>query len=74
MTDKTFLTDAQYVKSRGHCCPNCNGNNVSAREHDFNSGTATQDVVCDDCNAEWVDVYNLIGYCDLDLSKTAGFV
>jgi transcription elongation factor Elf1 len=64
MTDKTMTSD-EYVGKLGLQCPHCHSTNISGGEVNIDAGTATQEVTCDDCDSEWLDVYNLTGYADL---------
>jgi len=66
MTDKTLTSD-EYVGKLGLRCPHCHSDSISGGEVNIDAGTATQEVTCDDCDAEWLDVYNLTGYADLQI-------
>jgi len=57
------MTEVQYVKSRGLRCPYCKSSDVEAPGSvDIDSGTATQEIRCNDCEAFWTDIYHLVGY------------
>jgi transposase-like protein len=64
MTKKTKepLTDEQYVKKGGNCCPFCRSTNIEGEGVDVNEGGASQECTCQDCNASWYDHYDLKGY------------
>jgi transcription elongation factor Elf1 len=66
MTDKTMTSD-EYVGKLGLQCPHCHSTNISGGEVNIDAGTATQVIVCFDCDSEWLDVYNLAGYADLQI-------
>lgn len=57
-------TDTEYVAARGARCPVCRSTDIQAVEgfetHD--DGRGGQVCACDSCNAEWTDVYELVGY------------
>lgn len=63
-TKKTKLpmTQKQYLKRDGTCCPYCRCDSVSGGPVEVNGGAATQEVGCDTCMATWTDTYVLIGY------------
>jgi predicted Zn-ribbon and HTH transcriptional regulator len=58
---KTMTSD-EYVGKLGLRCPHCKSENICAGEINADSGSLVQQVSCDDCGAEWLDAYQLIGY------------
>ena len=60
------MTEAQYVKRSGLCCPSCGSNDISANDLDTEGTSAWQQVSCNDCFAEWRDDFTLTGYSDLE--------
>lgn len=60
--DKAPLTDAQYIKKGGGCCPFCRSTNIDGEGVDVGESSASQECTCHDCNASWYDLYNLDGY------------
>lgn len=56
------MTDKEYVQTGGVRCPYCRSTNVEGQSIDVDAGEATQEMGCNDCNAEWVDCYKLVGY------------
>ncbi|WP_298636789.1 hypothetical protein [uncultured Umboniibacter sp.] len=41
-------------------CPKCHSNNVQGGSFDVSDNTVSQKMLCDDCEAEWYDVYQLV--------------
>jgi len=64
ISELTEAQKAQYVKDGGLRCPFCGGDNVGGDSVDVQAGRAAQEVGCDDCGAEWCDVYTLTGITD----------
>ena len=62
-----FMTETEYVKSEGTKCPACHGANITGFSVNTGGGGASQEMSCDDCDAEWNDVYTLVGYNELEL-------
>jgi hypothetical protein len=62
-----LTTDAHRnrVVLDGDCCPACGSTKVSKNEGTFRGSVYVVLKDCDDCNAEWRDVYGLQGYQDL---------
>lgn len=58
-----------YVEADGCVCPNCESVNVSAREGDVDGAMFWQNVVCNDCEAQWVDHYFLGGFGELEVKS-----
>lgn len=57
-----ILTDAEYVAASGANCPCCGGSDTEGGDRSFESGIATLEVWCKDCDAEWVESYDLSGF------------
>lgn len=51
----------RYVPRGGLHCPCCGSDNISGNEWNADAGHATQEVGCDNCNAQWLDEYTLTG-------------
>jgi len=62
---KQPLTDEEYVAKGGGVCPVCGSDQVEGGSIDVDGPSAAQSVSCNDCNAEWKDIYQLTGYADL---------
>lgn len=60
--EKPPLTDAEYVAAGGGACPFCGSSNITGGFVNIEGREASQPVDCQDCEAEWVDIYNLTGY------------
>lgn len=59
------LSSDQYVAGKGNKCPSCEGKNLEGNSVEIDGGTASQEVSCNDCSSEWLDLYELTGYGDL---------
>lgn len=64
MTDqiKPKLSQDEYVKQGGTCCPFCKSTDIVGDSIEIDCGTASQEVSCNDCNGEWKDQYDLAGF------------
>jgi transposase-like protein len=62
MTRTPRLTEEQYAEKLGCQCPFCKSTNIFGKSSNFDAGTISQDIECDDCSATWQDVYTLTGY------------
>lgn len=57
------LSDEEYVNKSGNVCPFCLNENIEAEKYaQIDGASASQEVICNDCGEEWVDVYELKGY------------
>jgi hypothetical protein len=56
------MTDALYLKRGGNCCPSCGGGNISGGRMEVDGSSSSQKITCEDCGAEWADMYGLKGY------------
>lgn len=56
------MTDAQYVKTKGLCCPVCGSAELEGDSIEIENGTANQEVSCSVCDSTWVDRYNLASW------------
>ena len=57
------LSEKEYLQELGQLCPMCKSEDIQATgviETDSDYGW--QRVECSNCNAEWDDVYKLVGY------------
>jgi transposase-like protein len=58
-----MLTDAakdKYIKKGGNTCPYCGSTYLDAGVASWGD-TVTQDVVCGECDREWVDILGVVG-------------
>jgi len=61
------LTDAEFISHVGLSCPACEKYELEATESvQVDDGIAWQGMECTACNATWQDLYNLVGYDNLD--------
>jgi len=58
---ESLVSQQDYIKAPNQC-PVCRSTNIRGGSVHINIGIATQTVHCQECEAEWDDVYNLIGY------------
>ncbi len=50
----------EYLKAGGTRCPKCKSDDVDGGFVDVDSGGAWQHIVCNNCGAEWNDIYKLV--------------
>lgn len=51
----------KYLKHRGVKCPNCGSPDITGESIEVDAGGATQEISCNECPAQWQDVYTLTG-------------
>ena len=51
----------QYIENGGSHCPHCGSRSISGGHVEILSNEAWQEVVCDECSQEWLDLYTLTG-------------
>ena len=62
----TGMSDSEYVRQGGLCCPHCKSKVIEATcAPVVETREAWQDVVCCACGRTWKDRYDLVGYEDL---------
>lgn len=65
--ENAALSDAEYVEKGGSICPSCGSANIcTTSSMEVDGGSAWQNCKCNDCDAEWNDVYSLKGYDNLE--------
>ena len=64
----TKKQERAYLKARGGMCPCCKSGNITVLSHDSDDDWYTQNVMCQDCLAEWTELYGLKGILDLQVS------
>lgn len=57
-----MLSDQEYLDKDGTRCPCCNSEAIEGRGWNSFGTTASQEIVCLDCDASWWDIYVLTGY------------
>jgi hypothetical protein len=58
------LTQSQineYINHGGNKCPFCGAWNITAGDSTFEAAEAWQDVHCEECGKDWVDVFKMVG-------------
>lgn len=51
----------EYLKSRGSRCLECGSKNIESGKSNFDFDYCELNVECNDCGAEWMDIYKLVG-------------
>jgi hypothetical protein len=51
--------EKKYLESCGNICPYCGGDDLNTGNIQTDSGSAWQDVDCENCGSEWRDLYTL---------------
>lgn len=62
MTEATAMTEEEYLACGGGQCPFCRSTDITGDTIEVDGTTAWQPVVCNECDAEWQDNFNLTGY------------
>ena len=57
----------KYLASGGGNCPVCGKDNIEGSSVEIDSGIASQEIFCNDCESSWTDQYTLTGYADLKI-------
>jgi hypothetical protein len=59
-----------YIEGGGKVCPFCGDSNISTGNIDPDGGVLTQAVECQECKAEWSDVFRLVAVYDRETSRS----
>ena len=62
-----MLTPEQYVARGGSVCPVCHSADIEGQDVDVDNGKVFQECSCNSCEAEWIDVYELVRYDKLQV-------
>jgi hypothetical protein len=65
------MTNEQYVAGHGGRCPFCHHNDIEGDETNFDGGSVSQEVHCNNCHASWYDLYALTSYEVIDSGDAA---
>lgn len=67
-TDKFrgWLSDEEYVNRGGGQCPKCGSEEITGYDVDIEGKYATQKTSCDSCGEAWYNVYQLVGYSNVE--------
>jgi len=49
----------RYIESGGSICPHCGSKNITGDSVNFEGSEISQAVYCEDCEADWTDVFKL---------------
>ena len=52
--------EKEYVASGGGECPGCGSNKITAGNMEMDGTQAYTQVVCNECDATWQDIYRLV--------------
>ena len=66
MQNVIYLTEQEqkdYIAASGQFCPICKSHDLSGDFFQVDGGVAWQEVTCNECEAEWVDEYDLSRIC-----------
>lgn len=63
--DMGMMSDTQYTRKGGECCPACGASDVEASGIDADGPQATEDNKCFACFATWTSHYRITGYSGL---------
>ncbi len=64
-----MTSEERYIDGGGLSCPVCNSSNLGSKPIEGRSWGLTQEVYCNDCEAEWMDVYKLHSIAGLTRSR-----
>jgi len=66
----TIINQETYLNAQGLCCPFCFFDRIYTHsELEGNGTTVWQTVKCPNCSKQWLDVYKLIGFEELEGSN-----
>jgi transcription elongation factor Elf1 len=71
MAKLTARQRQRYLDSRGSRCPFCESDNITAASNEADADYITQEVACDDCGEEWMDLFTLADVLNADGSEAA---
>lgn len=60
-------SNEEYVAKGGNCCPNCGSTQLTGGPISVDGIQAIQEVFCNNCGASWADVYDLVGYTEMEV-------
>ena len=71
LDNKIPFTMQEHLDRAGLDCPNCHASRTAESFGYFETEglDGGQSAICVECDAEWVDLYKLVGYTDLDLAE-----
>jgi len=55
-------TNKQYIEGYWTECPWCKSDDIGGGHIQVDGKTCWQNIMCNKCNKEWKDIYNLVGY------------
>lgn len=56
------LSNAEFLELNGDCCPFCKSDEIEGGSFDVSGNIVSQEFSCNNCDAEWYNHYQLIGY------------
>ena len=61
MRELTEEMKAKYVENGGETCPFCGSIDIESDTLSVDGNVAYANVLCENCNEEWIDVFTLTG-------------
>lgn len=62
METNKIMTDEEYVEAGGLQCPYCRSTNIKGERFDGEGRHVWSEVHCNECEADWVDIYTLASF------------
>jgi formate dehydrogenase maturation protein FdhE len=54
------MTEEMYLAAKGNLCPSCGRTDTTNDTITVFNGQSIQEMHCNKCKAEWVDIYKLV--------------
>lgn len=67
------MSQKDYVERHGNHCPVCGSDMIYGEAAETGNGRSVQEMGCHQCHATWNDVYQLIGFSDLERPEHMNF-
>jgi hypothetical protein len=58
-SEELYEKEKLYIKNKGVKCPFCKSSQIEGDDVDINTGIASQEMGCLECEAIWWDIYKL---------------
>lgn len=62
METNAVMTDEEYVETGGLQCPYCRSDEIAGQSFDGEGRHVWSEVHCNECKADWVDIYTLASF------------
>lgn len=63
------MSQGSYAANGGEMCPFCSNEDLIGESINIDSGSATQEVFCTECEKTWFNEYRLVGYTPIEEPK-----